>query len=336
MNASTIRVLALMDWFLLILANFPVQFAKPFVLALQGKPQDAIVDAFVFSLLTFPILLLVCAALASFVDRARGAQAPPTEPLEESWRQDLLKLARKEGIGLSASTIGRCRIVGGDLSMGAHVRGVFRRYIVLSGGLMVGLLQGNAKAIAILRHEAAHLRHGDQVLLLFMGLVALQVGYEIMVQPAYIVLHLFYAALVFGIPTSIISRYREYYADAHALASGVPPATYVDLLSTAGGREAEGWAFFHPSMARRKKEVESGFKTVRRAIFWKVYWPLFFLTSWIVWWQMRLADADPIDEEYLAYAMPAALFAIVVVYVARPWIVRRGMQAAVPYREGSG
>ncbi|MBY3182757.1 M48 family metalloprotease [Rhizobium laguerreae] len=57
---------------------------------------------------------------------------------------------------------GRVRVIMTDLSIGAHVRGVIRPRIYVSGALLINLLEGNNAARAILAHELAHIYNHDR------------------------------------------------------------------------------------------------------------------------------------------------------------------------------
>ena len=55
-------------------------------------------------------------------------------------------------------------IVPRDVSLGAHVRGILRQRIVISGGMVPALLKGDERALAILFHEYGHIRNWDKFL----------------------------------------------------------------------------------------------------------------------------------------------------------------------------
>lgn len=93
---------------------------------------------------------------------------------------------------------------------------------------------------------------------------------------------LVYKLVVFAMTVCLVSRGREYYADACAIQQLEEKGTYREMLAEAfEGKSELKWSFFHPSLSRRIKECDSGHEVLFAGLFWKVYWLLLILTSWL-------------------------------------------------------
>lgn len=95
-----------------------------------------------------------------------------------------LSLTSELGSGLKglwingrAFPINRCRVVLSDLSVGAHVSGLLRPKIVMSGGLLFGLTGSDNLSRAIVAHEIGHIRNGDRWMT---GVVALALIFAVL------------------------------------------------------------------------------------------------------------------------------------------------------------
>ena len=155
----------------------------------------------------------------------------------------------------------RLRVVKSDLQLGAHVRGVIRPSIVISGGMLMGLMRKDSHALGVLAHELAHVAHWDRLYLGVLGLWTLNaaapflwggessVGEKISVA--------FISSLIpLGI-CMIISERREFAADLSAgLVAGFRPYTEV-LIQAQGKHGKRSSGFFHPSLKERIEEIST-------------------------------------------------------------------------------
>lgn len=194
--------------------------------------------------------------------------------------------------------------------MGAHVRGVLWPFVVISGGMLVGLFKRHPDANAIMSHEISHIQHGDRFLPGLIGCVLFQIvgtsfqianddwtgvgAWEVVLFGLAIFV---YQVLVFGTMVSCFSHYREYYADANALNISSAPGHYIALLESAATRSTERFAFFHPSLARRVVQARNGFPVLRRTLFWKIY---LFLAGGVSLFQYLVLDTGFIVQYALA------------------------------------
>jgi Zn-dependent protease with chaperone function len=186
--------------------------------------------------------------LSVIVDYARGLKGPPLKTISEPILKRVREVLDADGLARSSLSPERFEFNGTDLAMGAHVKGVIRPHLVISGGLLVGLIRRDARANAIVCHEIAHIEHYDRLLPGIIGLTAIEiVGAPIIaVVRQTKVNHLqnselltllaivfAYKLLVSGGILSILSRRRELYADARALALTKDHETYIEILRLA-------------------------------------------------------------------------------------------------------
>lgn len=308
---KTFTPLARIEWVLLIAFSFPIQVASPVVCYFTQACilSDALVDSAFGAL----FLAALTSILAMLVDSVRGQLSKPAAILSHDIQANLTHCLSHVHIGIPAPVLMRTRVLRTDLALGAHTRGIFRPYLVISGGLLVGLLRKDPRASAILCHELAHLDHFDRLLPGLMGLIFFQVvgtavktvsqmvaegqtGTDDVLRFLFLAV---YNAIVLSFVLSSVSKYREFYADAKAVSIFGDQIAYVDLLNSASGRETRKLSFFHPTLAKRVAQVTNGFPVLRRAVFWRIFWPLNLIISWYQWWMSRLyAFGDAHFEQY--------------------------------------
>lgn len=183
------------------------------------------------------------------------------------------------------------------MSVSAHVRGVVRPRVVISGGMLVGLLRRDPTARSILAHEYAHLLQFDRILpcivvMILLGQFSAIFGVvfgasliEIIMMLApnslYLPPHrsdadyaLAFVNLVFQLSLLMfVSRRREYMADATAVALLGYKKDYIATLKrirTASNMNRG--SFFHPSLNDRIHQLQTDYRIFRPSKFWLTLW----------------------------------------------------------------
>lgn len=296
-------LVARLDWLVLIAFTFPHLIGTPAIsLIFGGKYWLLVLPIALMSAVQASSLFLICILLAIAVDRVRGALSVPSQPVPSGAGHQLARDFEARGLGVVAKQIVGMRVAKQDLSLGAHVRGVLSPYIVISGGMLVGLLKRDPRAEAIFFHEVAHILHGDRVLLAFLGLTIVQAGGDAwklwhedsLPGLSVMMVAALRVAMLLAFCTCV-SRYREFYADAQAVDWLRDKEVYASLLSLARERPRGLFGYlFHPAPPRRLDEVRQGHTVLQRAIFWKLFWGSSALISWlqIVYGQDLLTDFE--------------------------------------------
>lgn len=227
-------------------------------------------EAFMFSIGGITaglVFLLGCSAFFEFI---RSLLSIKTEAIPERIRKNLDRtLANFElrtGLRLASE---RIRVIPKDLSVGAHVRGVFRPNVIISGGALVGLMRGDPTAKTMLAHEIGHIQHFDKFYLGLIFIVILE-----LLLSAYQAFEGWWSVTHFALLTAMlrhISRRREFAADAHALLTVGTWAGFKKLLYSPPGYVATGRSFFHPRFISRRKALH-GFRIMHPSVFWCVVW----------------------------------------------------------------
>ncbi|MGX9966050.1 M48 family metalloprotease [Roseomonas sp. F4] len=281
--------MARLEWYQVIIFSFATPFAEPIFFLFTDYPALFFVSLirhsipFLVSMGLFYFIcgFLVAASLSWYRVIRSGVKAKPIPgKLCISIWQSLRDHKQLD----SGVTIDHLRMNPSDLLMGAHVRGVLKPKIVLSGGLIIGLMRGDRKAFAVLAHEMGHIRHLDLLIPGYIGvaltdIVGLPARLILMMEPDYTGLEIagmatvlfLYKILILGVLLSLLSRRREFYADAMAIQVTRDPEAYISLLSSLSGREKTRWSFFHPSLEKRIAEVNNGFRSIRYALSWRLY-----------------------------------------------------------------
>lgn len=316
----TFSGLARNDWLMIVALNFPVQIIGV-GRCMFVERCDAV--TFVFSVLELVAVGLVVIGLATAVDRLRTYQSAKPEALGAEPLARMVKAIELAGVSIEERTLRRIRVLKSDLSMGAHVHGVLRPHVVISGGMLVGILRQDGRALAILAHEVAHLQHFDQLLPGMIGLAGFEIIgriYGLVSQDAgegltggALAAFLSMAIAMMGMMVIVVSRisvYREFYADAKGVALTGNFLAYAEVLRQISGRESKSSGFFHPSPDTRLAQLQEGYPLLRKAKFWKLYWIAVFLTSWFQWWMARLLDSENGGGHTAQYAGGGALIAL--------------------------
>lgn len=272
---------------LLIAVQFASTAIAPF--AALGSPIAAILVVTLLSVFKLAVLIAFYILLAIVIDIIRGLNSGRTKQIAPAMRVALQSALASQKLDRLAEKLPSIDVDKSDVAMGAHIRGVVRPRIVLSGGLLVGLLRNDSRANAIICHEAAHLQNLDWLLPGIIGLTAFEffgeaiiIGSQTLgVNPGAYLEFMAYKALVFATTVMVISRYREFYADARALSQCEDPAVYIDMLETAALSEKRKWSFFHPSLRSRVRAARNGYAVLRRVVAWRVYLVLNVIVSWV-------------------------------------------------------
>jgi Zn-dependent protease with chaperone function len=281
--------MARLEWYQVIFLTFATPFVQPFMFLFSGDPSSFVVSLITHSIPIFivtSLLYLVCgffvaSALSGYRVIRSGVKA---QPIPSNIRMSIWKSLMAHKQVNSGVTTDQLRMNPADLLMGAHVRGVLSPKIVLSGGLIIGLMRGDPKSLAVLAHEMGHIRHLDLLIPGFIGIALTDIfglplqfivtmdldftGFEVAGMATAILL---YKLSIMGMFLSLFSRRREFYADAMALQVTRDPEAYISLLSSLSGREKDRRSFFHPSLEKRISEVKNGFKSIRYAMSWRIY-----------------------------------------------------------------
>lgn len=299
-------LMARIDWLLFLNAMFPYQVSIPFLLLFSPYSSLALPEVF-FSILRFVLIFLFLITIGFIFDTIRGLFIAKGKLIDEGTFNALSKALSDYIPTSDILLLKNLHTVKSDLSLGAQVRGIIRPRIVISGGLLVGLLRKEPLALSVLIHEIAHIRHFDRFL---PALIALSM-FEFIGRQAILILDYLtidaekppigllilipiYQIIVFSITISFISKYREFYADAKSIQSFKNITPYLALLDSATEKSRKfAFHFFHPTPKRRTLEAKNGHPVLTRSIFWKVYWPLNALISWGQW--------EYADEEYVSF-----------------------------------
>jgi Zn-dependent protease with chaperone function len=316
--------------------TFPVQLVG-IGRCLFGERCDVV--TWVFSVLELVAVGLIAIGLAIAVDQLRTYQSAKPEALSAGLLTRVVKAVEVARVSIDERTLRKIRVLTNDLSMGAHVHGVLRPHVVISGGMLVGILRQDSRALAILAHEIAHLQHFDQFLPGIIGLSGFEIVgriYKFVGQDlgegldggafaAFSLVALGMMGMMI-VAISRISIYREFYADAKGIALTGDIAAYTEVLRQISGRESKSSGFFHPSPDTRLKQLQEGYPLLRKATFWKLYWSAVFLTSWFQWWMARLLDSENGGGHTAQYAGGGALIALACLcfeFTRRFWAPKR-------------
>ncbi len=275
--------------------------------------------------------------LSIAVDRIRPSLSTGGIPLGAELQVKLANATDSIPLRLSGKWLGRARMLANDLTMGAHVRGVIRPYVVLSGGLVVGVLRKDPRAISILAHEASHIHHFDQLLPGLLGLTAFEsIGRLIRLaidrpfegldasETFVFFLQAFGFIALMALVASKVSKYREYYADAAASIAVQNSADYAVVLQQMTGKEASKSGYFHPSSEDRLKQLLVDFTVLRRGRFWKCFLAATLAISWHQWWMARLLSEElgTHMERFAASTMTVASVGLAFEVTRRLWAPR--------------
>ena len=332
----TFSGLARNDWLMLFALTFPVQIIGV-GRCLFGERCDAV--TWVFAVLELVAVGLVAIGLAIVVDQLRTYQSAKPEALGADHLTRVIKAVELAGVSIGERTLRKIRVLKNDLSMGAHVHGVLRPHVVISGGMLVGILRQDVRALAILAHETAHLQHFDQLLPGIIGLSGFEIlgriykfvsqdlsdGLDVGAFTAFSLVAVGMMGMMV-VAVSRISVYRELYADAKGIALTGNVAAYTEVLRQISGRESKSSGFFHPSPDTRLKQLQEGYPLLRKATFWKLYWIAVFMTSWFQWWMARLLDSENGGGHAAQYAGGGALIALACLcfeFTRRFWAPKR-------------
>lgn len=304
-------LVARMDWILLILLQSSPVIVMSFMEAFSNLAVTLLVVTF-FTM--FVTLIMVFFGNLFGIGRRRMTGAPVAVPISAL---QLLRF-RRDAIGSALAGLRDDQLLlqPNDMTIGAHVSGIIRQRIVVSAGLLVSLMKGDGDGPAIIAHERAHIRQWDLFMIGFIGIAILDVAlnpiaiiyYEFILGPIapmsflYLLLATAHALLIIGI-LSWLSRNREYYADAAAIRVLGDVEQYVALLSRRGISEGSDFHLFHPSFARRIREIETGFRSIRRQTFWRLYLLFYFSMGFVVPYLPWIkADRVGFDEGYAIVA----------------------------------
>lgn len=298
-------LLARTEWVLFVAANFPVTLLMPLLLLFSPRPLLIFVGLF-YSVIQTVCIFLTSVVFAMFFDGARKLFSVKGKPIQQGAVDALKQVLSDDAPPALLSILSNSYVVMKDLSIGAQVRGVIQPRIVLSGGMLVGLLRRDPSAICVLLHEYAHIQHFDRIL---PGVIAFAV-FDLMARPITLfmtqdtrlwpaIFLALYQLVVFGVTISFVSKYREYYADAKVIQLSRNRESYLAMLQGATEGAKRALNFFHPSPQQRIAEAELGHRVLVWSIFWKVYWALNITVSWI---QIKFSgDSD--DIIIYAYCM---------------------------------
>lgn len=337
--------LARLEWYELIFFSFPTLLVLTITALIKVGPGFAVVSFINYSIssLGSAIIYFISGCTVSYIiDKWRcwSSKAVPQALPYEKRRQlnQVLTEIFKDGCGIRAESILWCPQ---DLLMGAHVRGIIQPQIVVSGGLFLGILRKNPRAIGILAHEIAHIEHYDRLLPGLIGMMFFEIflgpiyyywGAARVLDDSYLfetTLILFiYKFFVFGGLLCLMSRSREIYADASA-AQYLTRDEYVTLLKSMRGAEKYQYSFFHPSVSKRIKEAQSGFATLHNRWLWRAYFVAATAVSWLQLWQMSISGVTDVGYEYI-YSASCMGTAILVLEGFRGPLMRSRVRFGVP------
>jgi len=330
-------LLARVDWLMLLAIAFPMQFYAPISLLFSDHSNlfwMQLITSTAEAIFLGGFLIIV----GVVVDKIRVTLSPPTILMEGGTCKAIETTLANRGINVAQYFIRRMHVIKGDLTLGAHVRGILKPYIVISGGMLVGLRRGDQRAISILCHELAHISHHDRLLPMYMGLAVIEgIGttYKVVIgilaaelgsTSVWLTVTLLavYKIVILSLQVSMISKYREFYADARASKICSQNNAYLELLSHSEGRELHRFSFFHPSLAKRITELEGGFPIVKKAWFWRVFLTLHVIVSWTIWVEMNVLSDELPFEAYYAQASIFVALACLGITFFRGLLLRAG------------
>jgi hypothetical protein len=230
---------------------------------------------------SFVIAIGFVLALGVVFDRFRGLKGPHAVELPAQTRAQLCSEVNAScGRRFDRFLSSRLTVVPSDLSLGAHVRGVFSQWIVISGGMLAGLLSRDARAVCIIAHEVGHIRNLDKLLpgvllLMLLSMVSALAFYRNLY--ALIVIVTLYAL------TSHFCRRREFAADAFAISALGSSNAFLDTMS---GTKEYNRTFFHPSKSERVVAVERDLPILKFSPFWCVTWLAVIMVAIYGYWNV--------------------------------------------------
>lgn len=202
--------------------------------------------------------------------------------IDENTQNIILSRLDSERGSIDVKRIKSLKSVLSDVSFGAHVRGVLRPCLTISGGMLIGLLRGETKAKCIFFHEYSHILNLDRLLPLLIGWIIYDVlagvpMFSLVFSVEYglvdsMILVTKYSVLIFFVYA--ISQSREYYADALSLSYYPKLSEYKSIFD---GHKTNTGIFnyllykFHPSASRRIYQIENGFPYLAKAIHIKLF-----------------------------------------------------------------
>jgi hypothetical protein len=252
-----------------------------------------------------------------------------------------------QGQGSKNFRSNRVRIVKTDLSLGAHVRGVIRPQIYLSGGLLIGLLDGANSARAIVAHELAHIQNQDRWVPGILALTLVSVTFNVLAPllaqlggPPRAILssvgygYLIANAVVLLMMASFILHRREYAADLVAATMIGSRRKYLDFLNSLAVDDPRGSSdspltpgylppserrtFTHPSLNERKSAIAGNRLVIGPSRVLTLYWLFMVLAS-----VLRTFEGDGlVDRLSAASTLPICLVGLFIELI-RWRIVRR-------------
>lgn len=303
--------LARLEWLQLFMLSFPTIFVAPFIGYSALGPFGAViflVESAKPAVVVAGLFLLFGLVMSSVIDRWRiWASRVTGDYLPLDLERNLEKTIIEIYGSPARFKVERFKWNPSDLLMGAHVRGVLRPVVVISGGLAIGLLRRDSRAVAILSHELAHIEHYDR----FLPVIAGMAVFELVAAPSLLLSSqsqalggawsslgaagglFLYRILLSGGLLWFMSRSREFYADACAVQFTHPSEAYISLLEQAKGAEKEKISLFHPSLSKRVEEARKGFPSLRTRWPWRFYIAAATAVSWFQW-HSASDDIDPL------------------------------------------
>lgn len=207
----------------------------------------------------YGILAIYAAALLSdlYFSRKRPAGKDLPVAIKNPFQNALDRLHAAGSPKFSSS---RVKVAAGDLSMGAHIRGIMSPRLVISGGLLVAFLRQDKRADAIIAHELSHISHLDRFFHAFLLIWSVNFVYTAFALAERMLSgerfeHIFLNLFIQFVACSLISERREVAADI-AAATVVGKDVYLSVLTPSNGaHNKSGGSYFHPPLAHRRKQV---------------------------------------------------------------------------------
>jgi Zn-dependent protease with chaperone function/WD40 repeat protein len=255
--------------------------------------------------LVYALLVLLVAgsfvlALSAVLQRVRQWRIG-ARPITQHEGQEIISQVGEMGgrVGLRKVSV---YWVPSNFTIGARVFGVFKKRIVVTGGLAVLAKRSPTKCASILAHELAHLRNGDTILYLLIALLSTSYFTNLLTGGFLMVPSAAFGIIFFVLFVVYFLRRRELIADSLAMNAVHDRSVYLSILLSP--TVSHGTRVFHPKPAARCRALLYSSPVLRTSI-----WILLIVASF----QLNfLLNSDPINSEPTNFllALPLSLLAI--------------------------
>jgi Zn-dependent protease with chaperone function len=274
-KGKTHRISVISDNFLL---------ASILVLPLLTSATNVIAKL-IYALLVFLVAGTFVLTLSFIIQRVQqwriGARSMPKE-----LGQEIVEQVGEIGQRLGLENVS-VYWVPSNFTVSARVFGIFKKRIVITGGLTVLAKRSPLRFASIIAHELAHLRNGDTVVYFLIALLATTYFTNLFTGGFLIVPSAVFGIIWFILLVIYLLRRRELIADSLAMNALPDRAVYLSVLLSPTA--FHGIQFFHPAQTSRCKALLYSCPVLRIS-FWVLLIAIFSQVAFLL-------NVDPIHAE---------------------------------------